>query len=155
MKRERPQRRSRPIHHCQSLRSYATGFARWPTTQCSSYGLKPYCGPSSFIIHKSQLVMRSCTASVFSASSAILQRSRIADAMALRAPRWRGAHPQPTLRLAVHVGISTVSHEGEMLLWAQIHGSCINTVYLSVWLSQTRGLLENGHRQSLGVTSNQ
>ena len=46
-------RRSRPIHHCQSLRSYATGFARWPTTQCSSYGLKPYCGPSSFIIHKS------------------------------------------------------------------------------------------------------
>ena len=35
---------------------------------------------------------------------------------------------------------------------AQIHGSCINTVYLSVWLSQTRGLLENGHQQSLGVT---
>ena len=33
-------------------------------------------------------------------------------------------------------GVSTVLYEGEMLPWAQIHGSCISVVLLSVRSSQ-------------------
>ena len=55
----------------------------------------------------------------------ILQRSLIADAVALRAPRCR-------LCALPCFWISTASHEGYMLPWAQIHGSCISVVLLSV-----------------------